>query len=63
MTLLDPISSASAHAAPHRHGPSGAMAQAQPAPFSVLRSSLAGRLAVVAGLSAVMWALVLWVVA
>ncbi|MFG1398918.1 hypothetical protein [Roseixanthobacter pseudopolyaromaticivorans] len=70
MTLLDPTSQApsraASHAAPHRHshahGPSGVVAVARPVTFSVLRSSLGARLAFVAGLSAVMWAGVLWVI-
>ncbi|MFG1412717.1 hypothetical protein V5G24_16535 [Xanthobacter sp. VTT E-85241] len=60
MTLIDPRSQAPLHGA-HRH--SGAMAQALPATFSVLRSSLGARLVFVLGLSAVMWVFVLWVIA
>jgi len=48
------------HGAPR---PAGAMAQALPAPFSVLRSSLGARQVFVLGLSAVMWVFVLWVIA
>jgi hypothetical protein len=60
MTLIDPSSPAALHGAPR---PAGAMAQALPAPFSVLRSSLGARQVFVLGLSAVMWVFVLWVIA
>jgi hypothetical protein len=52
---------------PHDHGPvpraDAAVPRPQPVPFSLLRQGIAPRLAVAAGLAAMVWALIGWAMA
>ncbi|WP_245239247.1 hypothetical protein [Methylobacterium platani] len=52
---------------PHHHGPApradAAVQRPLPVPFSLLRQGLAPRLAVAAGLAALVWALIGWAMA